>query len=107
MAIAKKHPAQNATAQFKAFAHGNRRIVSLDDRYRAKIDNRIRSNPPQVHCKRDRLQHEIIAISVDDYPGQAILSLGLRQSFNPPLVVPGILPLAIRFEEIRSRSPAA
>jgi len=50
------------------------RIVSLDDRYRAKkIDNRIRDQIlSQVHCKRDGLQHEIIAISIDDYPGQAV-----------------------------------
>src|SRR5439155_13857025 len=84
--------AQNAAVQFKAFRATNRRIVSLDDRWWrkfatcvrlvgrletcatfGKIDNRVRDQIfSHVHRQRERLQREIIAVPIDNYPWKSV-----------------------------------
>src|SRR5205823_14719853 len=67
-------PFQNSGSKFETFRLSDSRIIALDDRDRSKkIDNRRDDERfPQIHRQGQGLQNEIVAVAVEDYPGQTV-----------------------------------
>ena len=72
--LGRRFAEEHAGSQLQSFRTAHRRIVALDDRSRAehasqRLDDQLL---PHVHRERQRLQHELIAVAIDDHARQSV-----------------------------------